>query len=120
MSTLTVSNAIGDAVIAACAAQVRRPDGFGTGDTRTLSWTPDLTAAEAATVDEIIRSASMQSPMTAGAYEAVRSQMQTLRALRQMGRNSFMALSQTERDRLIYDNLVAATQVFLSILRDTP
>ena len=56
--------------------------------------------------------------MTTEEYAAVRAQMQTLRDLRQMGRNAFMALTATERDRLMYDAFTATTQVFLSLLRD--
>lgn len=51
-------------------------------------------------------------------YNAVRSEMQTLRDLRQMGRNAFMALTAAERDRLIYDALTAQTIIDLAILRD--
>lgn len=51
-------------------------------------------------------------------YTAVREQLQTLRSLRQLGRNAFMGLSAAERDRLIYDALTAQTIIDLAILRD--
>lgn len=57
-------------------------------------------------------------PLTTEEYNAVRTQMQTLRALRQMGRNAFMALTAAERDRMLYDAFTATTTVLLSILRD--
>jgi hypothetical protein len=56
--------------------------------------------------------------MTRDQYNAVRAQMQTLRDLRQLGRNAFMALTAAERDRLTYDAMTSVTIVLLAILRD--
>lgn len=58
--------------------------------------------------------------MTPATYEDVRTQMQTLRSLRQMGRNAFMGLSAAERDRLMYDAMTCVTIALLAILRDEP
>lgn len=83
-----------------------------------LVFDPPLTAAEEATYSTFSRLASMQQPMTTGQYDSLRAQMQTLRDLRQLGRNAFMALSAAERDRLIYDALTAQTIIDLAMLRD--
>lgn len=47
-----------------------------------------------------------------------RAAMQELRALRQLGRNAFMAETAAERDRRIYDALVAVTRVLIETRRD--
>ena len=91
------------------------PDDRSMGE---LTWSVDLSPAEVRTVEAITRSARMLSGMTPDAYDAVRSQVQGLRDLRQMGRNAFMALSAAERDRLMYDALTDVTVVLLAILRD--
>lgn len=83
-----------------------------------LTWTPDLSASDSAAITAIVAAYRMQRPMDRATYDAVRTQMQVLRDLRQMGRNTFMGLSAVERDRALYDAFTAATQVFLSILRD--
>lgn len=83
-----------------------------------LVFDPPLTAEEEPVYDALLHIARSTELMTVGQYDAVREQMQTLRALRQMGRNAFMALSAAERDRALYDAFTATTQVLLSILRD--
>lgn len=105
-----------DAFIDRLALGVRLPT---TMDATTATFTPDLTTDEQAAVSLALDRAESETGLTAEGYAAIRSQMQTLRALRQMGRNGFMALSQSERDRLIYDNLVAVTQVFIAMQRDS-
>lgn len=90
-----------------------QPDGSAV-----ISFTPDLTPAEVATFDVLVRLAASTKPMSIDKYNAVRTEMQTLRALRQMGRNAFMALSAAERDRMTYDALVSQTIIDLAILRD--
>lgn len=62
--------------------------------------------------------ASTGLPFTTEEYAAVRAQMQSLRALRQLGRNAFSGLSAIERDRRLYEAVVDATIVLMSILRD--
>lgn len=84
-------------------------------DSALADFTPPTEADRA--LEAVIASTGLN--MTRDQYNAVRTQMQTLRALRQMGRNAFMGLSQAERDRTLYDAFTATTQVFLAILRDT-
>jgi hypothetical protein len=92
---------------------VEQPDG-----SQVWTYSPDLTTEESATLDLMIAAARASANLSGPDITAIRAQMQTLRALRQLGRNSFMALSQAERDRTIYDALVAVTQIFIAELRD--
>ncbi len=87
-------------------------------DTPAIMFDPDLSPEETVQFDQPVRVASSPIGITPSEYAAVRTQMQTLRDLRQMGRNAFMALTAAERDRLMYDAFTATTQVLLSILRD--
>jgi hypothetical protein len=80
---------------------------------------PPLTPGEQAEWDALLKLASMLEPMSTAQYDALRPQMQTLRELRQLGRNAFMALTAADRDRMIYDALVAQTIIDLALLRDS-
>lgn len=66
------------------------------------------------------RRAQTGAALTTEQYAAVRSQMQVLRALRQLGRNAFLALTAAERDREMYNAMMAATEILLVQLRDEP
>jgi hypothetical protein len=57
-------------------------------------------------------------PLTTEEYEAVRAQMQTLRALRQMTQSEFVGLTVAQRARQEYDCLKAITEILLIQLRD--
>lgn len=83
-----------------------------------LVWNPDLSAADQSTADAILRSLLSEEPMTTQQYKDVRAQVQVLRDLRQLGRNAFMALPAADRDRMLYDALVAQTIIDLALLRD--
>lgn len=96
------------------AEQLRMATAYSDG---VYTFEPDLTLAEEAKLADLIAVAQSGLRMTSDQYDAVRTQMQTLRDLRQMGRNAFMGLSQAERDRALYDAFTATTQVFLAILR---
>lgn len=87
-------------------------------DEMALVFTPDLSAAEVTALGKVVD--AIQSPvrMTSAEYEAVRAQMQVLRALRQSGRNAYVALTEAERNRQTYDALMAVTEIFLALLRD--
>jgi hypothetical protein len=118
MTSLTMSTSEARAVREA----VRQPDrdlGAPNATERTLEWDTDLSAAEAQTVADVQTIARSAEPMTTEAYAAVRAQMQTLRDLRQLGRNAFMQLAANDRDRMLYDALVAQTIIDLALLRDT-
>ena len=74
-----------------------------------------LTSEQIATIDRLRASGLLMDLPT---YDLVRPDLQTLRDLRQTGRNAFMGLSATERDRLMYDAFTATTRIFLAILRE--
>jgi hypothetical protein len=85
----------------------------------TMEFTPPLTAEEQATFATLQKMASIQTSWTPALYDQVRPQLQVLRDLRQLGRNAFMQLAANDRDRMIYDALVAQTIIDLALLRDT-
>lgn len=87
-------------------------------DARALVFDPDLSLAEQAQLATLVSVSRSPVQLTPAEYAAVRAQMQTLRALRQMTRAEFMALTAAERDRATYDALVAVTETLLAILRD--
>lgn len=96
-------------------AELRAPDTYA--DIDSLTFDPPLTAQEQARLTEL--RATIESPVSLSVIEwdRIRPELQTLRALRQMGRSAFMALSAAERDRLIYDALTSQTIIDLAILR---
>jgi hypothetical protein len=90
------------------------------GDPRsiTLTYEPDLSPAEQATFDSVARLAVGAAIITTAEYDTIRPDIQTIRDLRQMGRNAFMALTAAERDRLLYDAQAATTTILLALLRE--
>lgn len=81
-----------------------------------FTFDPPLDPTEQAQYDAIRK--AVKVAMTPEVYALVRSQMQSLRDLRQMGRAGFMALTAAERDRLTYDALTDVTRVLVALLRD--
>jgi hypothetical protein len=81
-----------------------------------LTFTPDLTPAQVATLDLVVQAADANLPTSV--YDSVRPHVQTIRDLRQLGRNAFMALTAAERDRLLYDAQAATTTILLALLRE--
>lgn len=107
----------------AIAAAVRAPTGLRqTPTTLSLDFTPDLTAPQLALVQgvvaELVARADAPVTLTAAEWAAIRPQVQSLRDLRQLGRNAFMALTAAERDRALYDAQTATTIILLAILRE--
>lgn len=101
-------------------AGIRIPDlTTGTGDTRTFTWTPDLSLAEQTTVADIVAAASSETGLSSTDYAAVRAQMQQLRSTRQLGRNAFLALTTAQQMRILYDDDVAITEILLKLFRDS-
>jgi hypothetical protein len=84
-----------------------------------LTFTPDLTPAEQAALEDAVSLARSYVTFTAEEWARIKPEVQTLRALRQLGRNAFMQLAAADRDRMIYDVLVAQTIIDLALLRDT-
>lgn len=106
-------------IAALCRTYLRPPAGYWLEDgVPGFEFDPPLTTEEQATLDSIAGVARMEASLTPTLYSEVRSQMQTLRALRQLGRNAFMAQTAAERDRQTYDCLVAVTEILLRLTRD--
>ena len=83
----------------------------------TWTWEPDLTVEEQSTLNDLLAMADSPLPSLAE-WRAIRTELQALRSLRQMGRSAFMGLTAAERDRLTYDALVSQTIIDLALLRD--
>lgn len=120
MTTLAVPAAVNDALydaIVAAGLPLPERQGDPLGD-RTFVWDPDLSPQDVQAVDDLLSIVTAGEPMPLSTYQEVRAQMQVLRDLRQMGRNAYMNLSATDRDRTMYDAMTAVTTVLLAILRD--
>jgi hypothetical protein len=88
-------------------------------DGETFTFDPPLTAPEQATLDDVLRMfRAGMTDLTLAQYQAIRPHLTTIRDLRQMGRNAFMALTAAERDRLLYDAQAATTTILLAMLRE--
>jgi hypothetical protein len=83
-----------------------------------FTFDPPLTSQEQATLDLIIKYVRSGMTVTYAGYLAIRPHLTTIRDLRQMGRNAFMALTAAERDRLLYDAQAATTTILLAMLRE--
>lgn len=84
-----------------------------------LTFEPDLSGAEAAILTDIVSAVRLRTVrLTAAEYAAIRPHLQTLRDLRQLGRNAFLALTAAERDRMLYDAFTAQTIIDLALTRD--
>lgn len=104
-----------------CQTFLRPPATYATdGDTGEpiLTFDPPLTTEEQATLANLLGLARSRLDVAPEDFATIRTNLQTLRDLRQMGRAAFMALTAAERDRLIYDALVADTVIWLAVLRD--
>jgi hypothetical protein len=103
-----------------CVAHLRAPSeviGYP-GETRTLVFDPELSTQEQATYDVLLSVLRSPVSLTPVEWSAIRPHIQTVRDLRQLGRNPFMALTAAERDRMLYDAQAATTTILLALLRD--
>lgn len=121
MTTLRVDTVILLAFRDQVSAAIRPPDVVTAyaADDPTLgevTWNTDLTPAELAIAEEI--RGALTNRLPSAQYTIIRTEMQALRDLRQLGRNAFMALTAAERDRLTYDALVSITRVLLAMQRE--
>jgi hypothetical protein len=116
MTTIAVSPAVRNGIHGLCLNNgVRAPEVTATE----AIWTPDLSPIDLAIVNDIVALLeSGMSHLTPAEYANIRPQLVIIRDLRQMGRNAFMALSATERDRLLYDAQAATTTILLAVLRE--
>jgi hypothetical protein len=97
---------------------LRRPADANTVDGEPVfTFTPPLSDPEQATYSDILSRwrANLRHLTT---LATIRPHLVTIRDHRQMGRNAFMALTATERDRLTYDVQAATTTILLAVLRD--
>jgi Mn-containing catalase len=110
-------------LVALCVEYLRAPAGSATDDTTgdpILDFDPPLTAEEQVTYEILLgltRSETVRQ--TPAEFAVVREQLQVLRALRQLGRNAYMGLSAAERDRMMYDAMVAVTIILIGEFRET-
>lgn len=82
MTTIDVSAAATFDVVAACdAAGLPRPDVVGApgADPRTLSWTPDLSAAQLATAQDVVAAAQANLSITRAEWVALKPDVAALR-----------------------------------------
>jgi hypothetical protein len=85
----------------------------------TFIWNPPLTAQEQADFDILVGIArSGMTSLSIAEYQTVRQNLQPLRALRQLTQSQFIALTQNQRDRMLYDALVGDTVLWLLLLRE--
>lgn len=84
----------------------------------TYHFEPDLSSTETTLLGDLERLGETGLSLSAAEYTSIRAEMAPLRALKQMTRNEFMALSAAERDRMLYDALVATTTVLRLVFRD--
>lgn len=101
----------------ACLAAFRWPNVTDyTGTTLTLTFTPDLTAAEQTALAEIVRAAN--TPLTRAERNAVEPFLVTGRSFLALSQSEFIALTQNARDRMLFDNVSAQWRVIFRLFRD--
>lgn len=113
-------DAAGWKVIDLVTRYLRRPsDYYSENGALVLVFDPVLTVQEQAALDVIQAMArSKLTDLTPAQYGTIRTNLQTLRAIRQPGRNAFMALTAAERDRLTWDAIDATLTILLAMLRE--
>lgn len=121
MSSVVVpATSVWDVLALLQTAGIRQPAITGAEEgPRTFTWTPDLTATEQTTVDSVVAAARSATGLAPSDYAAVRTQMQTLRAIRQAGRNAYVNMAEADRNRVDYDAFVAVLEIMLKLFRDT-
>lgn len=121
MSAITVDASVAATIAALCGAAGQRiPDIVGPpgSTTRDLVWTPDLTSTELAAITDIVATGKSAVAINVADYQALKPFLTTMRALLGLSQSDFMALTQAQRDRMIFDNLSAIERVLLRMLRD--
>ena len=88
--------------------------------TATYVFTPDLTAAQAATFADCVafRRSGLSTTLTLVEYQALAPFLATGRAFVQQSQSQYMALTQAQRDRMNFDNITALWRVIFRLLRD--
>lgn len=79
---------------------------------------PPLTTAEQATLASLMALLRTTVDLSPADWTLIEARLPNLRAFRQQTRNAFMALTQTERDRAIFDALQDIIAVIVALVRD--
>lgn len=120
MTTINLAPTVAHNLLAALVETgLRRPTSHSSDKTgASITWDPDLTPAEQATLDVLLKLAVGATLITPAEADAIRDDIVVIRDLRQLGRNAFMALTAADRDRALYDAQSATTTILLAILRE--
>lgn len=103
-----------------CLTYLRLPTEYATEDgLPVLTFDPPLTSGEQATYNLLLGMArSGMTSVSPADFGVIRANLQTLRDLRQLGRNAFLAQTTAQKERQLYDALVADTIIWLAVLRE--
>lgn len=121
MSTFTVTRSAATAIVAGSPAiGLRLPtDNVGAPGslTRDLVYTPDLTPAEQALYDRLLRLDASAVALSPTDWEAIEPRLAALRTFRQQPQSEFMAKTANARDRELFDAINDLSAVVLRVLR---
>jgi hypothetical protein len=120
---MAISDETAQRVVDLCVRFLRSPATWATDDATgdpILDFDPPLDAAEQTTYESLLGLARSETVrQTPAEFTAIREQLQVLRALRQLGRNAYMGLTAAERDRMMYDAMVAVTVILIGQYRES-
>lgn len=88
------------------------------GTSVTFTFTPDLTPAQAATLDRVIAFTKQDTPISWAERTALDSAVADLRALRTQSATEFSALTAAQRDAALRTALFGCIDVLRALLRD--
>lgn len=86
------------------------------GSQLTLTFAPDLTTTEMTTISGVVR--GVLAHLTKTERDGIETDLAALRAFRQQSQSEFIALTQNQRDRALFDVVNAQTNVIRALLRD--
>lgn len=122
MTTISVQGDLGPSITRACVlAGVANPTSVTGGlgnQPSVLTWTPDLSPADQATVNAIVKLAVGATLITKAERDTLEPFLTTGRAFQQQSQSEFIALAQNARDRMLFDNVTALWRVVRMFLRD--
>jgi hypothetical protein len=104
-------------IVVACHAAGKPPAAVAyDGANLTLTFSPDLVAAEVVTVTAVVRAAV--SILTRVERDAIETFLATERTFVGLAQADFIALTQAQRDRMLFDVVTALIRVQRAMLRD--
>jgi hypothetical protein len=109
---------------AAATATVRAPAGIrATESTISFDYTPDLTAEQVTAITAAVANVvgvtrARNVTLTYDEYVALAAFLATGRTFVAQSQAQFMALTQAQRDRMLFDNVTALWRVIFRLLRD--